>query len=101
MHLVLADLGREGLGQRAAKEGEILRELVNESTTDTAVAHDQTVAAGPRLVVPEIIAPVRQEADEFDEGLLVEDSLKALDSGELAPVRGWLTDKSSAGGPGG
>ena len=80
----LADLLRVGFGERAAEDGEILREDVDQAAVDAAVAGDEAVAGDDLLLHAEIAAAVRDQLVEFLEGALVEQQFDALARGELA-----------------
>ena len=80
----LADLLRVGFGERAAEDGEILREDVDQAAVDAAVAGDEAVAGNALLVHAEIAAAVRDQLVQFLEGAFVEQQFDALARGELA-----------------
>ena len=72
------------LGERAAEDGEVLREDVDQAAVDAAVAGDEAVAGDDLLVHAEIAAAVGDQLVEFLEGAFVEQQLDALAGGELA-----------------
>ena len=74
------------LGERAAEDGEVLREDVDEPAVDAAVAGDDAVAVGPLLGEPEVGGAVDDEAVELDEAALVEEQVEALARRELPLV---------------
>jgi hypothetical protein len=79
----LADLGRVRLGERAAEDGEVLREHVDEAAVDAAVAGDDAVAVDGRLPFAERVAG-GDEAVELDERALVEQHVEPFAGRELA-----------------
>jgi hypothetical protein len=82
----LADLGREGLGQRPAEDGEVLREDEDRAPVDPYMAGDDTIAGDALLLHPEVAAAVRHQRVELLERARVEQILDALARGELAVI---------------
>ena len=74
----LADLLGEGAGERAAEDGEVLREQEDQPAVDLAVAGHDAVARDLLLFHPEVGAAVDDEAIGLDEGARVEQQLDAL-----------------------
>src|SRR5205085_2498394 len=68
----LANLQRIGFAQRAAEDGEILRENINETAVDSAISGDYAIARVLLLLHSEIEAAMRDESVEFFERILVE-----------------------------
>src|SRR5260370_41140875 len=73
-----------GLGERAAEDGEVLRENIDKAPVDAAEAGDEAVARGALLVHAEIGAAVAHEFVELFESVFVEETMDALACGELA-----------------
>ena len=81
----LRDLARVRLGKRAAEDGEVLREDVDQPPVDAAVAGDEAVArAGAASSMPKSWRLVADELVEFLEGAFVEQQVDALARAELA-----------------
>ena len=82
----LADLLREHLAQRAAEDGEVLREDAHRPAEHGAVARHDRVAPGPLLAHPELHLAVAHEAVELDERARVEQPLDPLAREQLAAL---------------
>ena len=82
----LADLLGEHLGERAAEDGEVLREDEDLAAEDRPVAGDDGVAPRPALHHPEVRVAVADEAVELDEAARVEQLLDPLAREELAAL---------------
>lgn len=82
----LADLLGVGLGERPPKNGEVLREDVDQLAVDAAVAGDHAVAVDPLVLETEVGGAVRDDTVVLDEGAFVEEQVEALVRGELALV---------------
>ena len=80
----LDDLLAEDLAQRAAEDGEVLREDAHGAALDGAVARDHAVTEGAVLLLPEVGGAVAGELVELHEGPLVEELLDPLAGGLLA-----------------
>ena len=80
----LADLCGVGFGERAAEDGEVLREDEDEAAVDAAVAGDEAVAGDALLVHAEVGGAVGDELVDLLEGAFVEQQVDALARGELA-----------------
>ena len=80
----LADLLGVGLGERAAEDGEVLGEDVDQPAVDRAVAADDSVARDLLALHAEVGAAVGDEGVDLHEGAGVEQQLDALAGGELA-----------------
>ena len=80
----LADLLRVGFGQRAAEDGEILREHEYQATVDGAIAGDHTVARNMVGVHAEVGAAMLLEHVPFFEAAIVQKQFDALARRELA-----------------
>ena len=80
----LDDLLGVGFRERAAEDGEVLREDVGRAAVDEAVAGDEAVAVDDLLVHAEIAAAVADEFVDFFEGAFVEQEVDAFAGGELA-----------------
>ena len=80
----LADLLGVGLGQRAAEDGEVLGEDVDQPAVDPAVAGHDAVAQILLLVQAEIGGAVGDEAIQLDEAARIEQQVEPLPGGELA-----------------
>ena len=80
----LADLGGVGLRQRAAEDGEVLGEDVDQPAVDGAVAADHAVAGDAALGHPEVGAAVGDQRIDLDERAGVEQQLHPLAGGQLA-----------------
>ena len=70
--------------QRAAEDGEVLREDIDEASGDRAVAADDAVAGRPAIADAEIGAIVGHEDAALFERAGVEEQLDALPGGEPA-----------------
>ena len=73
-----------GAGERAAEDGEVLREHEDLAAVDEPVAGDDAVAEDLLLLHAEVGAAVRDEAVELDEAAGVEQEVDALARGQLA-----------------
>ena len=83
----LHDLRGVGLRQRAAEDGEVLREGVDRAAVDAAGAGDDAVAGNRRrLVHPEVAAAVRDELVGLLERAGIEQEVDALARRQLAGV---------------
>ena len=80
----LDDLGGVGFGERAAEDGEVLREDEDQAAFDAAVAGDEAVAEDVLLVHAEVGAAVGDELVGLFEGAFVEEEFDALAGGHLA-----------------
>ena len=70
--------------QRAAEDGEVLGEDVDQPAVDPARAGDHAVAGDDLLIEAEVGGAVGDEAVELDEAALVEQQVEPLAGGELA-----------------
>src|SRR6266478_85398 len=73
-----------GFGERAAEDGEVLRENVDQAAVDAAESGDEAVASRTLLVHAEIRAAVAHEFVQLFESVFVEEKIDALARGELA-----------------
>ena len=80
----LADLLGVGLAQRAAEDGEVLREDVDAAPVDLAEAGDDAVAGILLLLHAEVGAAVHDVAVELVEGARIEEVFDALARRQLA-----------------
>ena len=80
----LADLLGVGLRERAAEDGEVLGEDVDQAAVDAAVAGDDAVARDLLLVHAEVGAAVDDELVDLVEAARIEQELDALAGGHLA-----------------
>ncbi len=80
----LADLLGQGLGERAADHGEVLREDIDQTAGDRTVTGHDTVAQIRLLLHAEVVAPVGHEHVEFFEAALVEEHVDAFTRGVFA-----------------
>ena len=80
----LADLRGEGLGERAAEDGEVLGEDEDRAALDPAVARDHAVAGDALRLHAEVVAAVHDERVQLLERAGVEQDLDPLARGELA-----------------
>ncbi len=80
----LADFLGVGFRERAAEDGEVLREDVDQAGVDVAVAGDEAVAGDDLLIHAEVAAAMGDELVELFEGAFVEEQFDALAGGELA-----------------
>src|ERR1022692_4036439 len=80
----LTDFLRVGFRERAAEDGEVLRENVDEAAGDVAVAGDEAVAGDNLFIHAEVAAAMCDELVELFEGAFVEEQFDALAGGELA-----------------
>src|SRR5581483_9470878 len=87
----LADLLREDLAERAAEDGEVLREEEDLAAEDRAVAGDDGVAVRTAVHHPEVRLAVADVAVELDERAGVAELLRAL-AGEEAALLAALRD---------
>ena len=83
-----------GLGERAAEDGEVLGEYVDQPAVDPPVAGDDAVAGIDLLVQPEVGGAMGDEAIELDEAARIEQQVQPLAGGELA----LLVLRGDAGG---
>ena len=83
----LADLLGVRLAQRAAEDGEVLREDVDEAAVDAAVAGDDAVAVELLLLETEVGRAVRDEAVELDEACLRRAAGRAARAPRACPWR--------------
>ena len=86
--------------ERAAEDGEVLREDEDLAAVDGAVAGDHAVAEDLLLLHAEVGAAVGDEAVELDEGARVEQQVDALARGELAGLVLLVDALLAAGGEG-
>jgi hypothetical protein len=80
----LADLLRVGPAERAAEDGEVLREDERLAPVDEAVARDDAVAEDLLLLHAEVGAAVDDEPIELDEAAGIEQQVDSLARRELA-----------------
>ena len=71
------------LAQRAAEDGEVLREDIDQAAVDPARAGDDAVAGHDLLFEAEVGRAMGDEAVELDEAALVEQEVEPLAGGEL------------------
>src|SRR4029079_19808326 len=74
----LTDLFRERLGERSPEDGEVLREDVDETSVDAAVARDDAIAIELLLLETEVGRAVHDEPVELDERAFIEKKVEAL-----------------------
>ena len=79
----LADLRPNDLRQRAAHDGEVLREDEDQPPVHQPVACDDGVAQDPLLGQAELRGPVRDEGVQLFEGARVQEQVDALPGGQL------------------
>jgi hypothetical protein len=79
-----ADLGGVGFGERAAEDGEVLREDINQAAVNAAVAGNEAVAGRGLLLHAEVHAAMGDELIDLLEGAFVEEQGDALTRGQLA-----------------
>ena len=84
--LDLGHLAGVAARQRAAHDGEVLGEDVDDAPVDGAPAGDDAVAGGLLLLHAEVGAGVLDEGVELLEGVLVHQQLDALAGGQLAAL---------------
>ncbi len=72
------------LAQRAAEDGEVLGEDVDEPSIDTSVAGNDAIAGILLLLHPEIKTAMRDEFVDLFEGILVEKKRNPLSRAQLA-----------------
>ena len=84
--LDLGHLAGVALRQRAADDGEVLGEDVDDAAVDGAPAGDDAVARGLLLLHAEVGAAMLDEGVELLEGVLVHQQLDALAGGQLAAL---------------
>ena len=82
----LDDLGGVGLRQRAAEDGEVLRERVGETAVDASVPGDDSVTGHDLLPHAEVAAPVGDEGVDLFERVGVEEEQRALTRGQFARI---------------
>ena len=82
--LNLADLLRVGLGQRSAKDREILTEDIDQTAVDRAPTGDNAVTCGFLLLHPEVGAAVGDEHVEFFKRPIIKQQVDPLAGGQLA-----------------
>ncbi len=80
----LCNFLRVGFRERAAEDGEILREDVDQAAIDAAEAGDESVARGLLLFHAEIVAVMGYELVELFEGTFIEKQLDSLAGAEFA-----------------
>ena len=80
----LDDLGGVGFGQRAAEDGEVLREDKHQAAFDTAIAGEEAVAEILLLFHAEVVAAMGDQFVGLFEGAFVEQELDALARRHLA-----------------
>ena len=80
----LADLAGVGLGQRTAKDGEILCEHVDRPIVHRSVATDDAVAGNRALCHSEILAAMGHESVDLDEAARIQEQLDALPGGQFS-----------------
>ena len=80
----LADFLGVGFGERAAEDGEVLSEDIDEAAMHQAIAGDEAIAIDDLLIHVEVAAAVADEFVEFFEGGLVEEEFDAFAGGEFA-----------------
>ena len=73
-----------GFGERAAEDGEVLREDVYQAAVDAAIAGDEAVAGRALRFHAEIVGVVADEFVELFEGAFVEQQVDAFAGAELA-----------------
>ena len=78
------DLAGVRLRERAAEDGEVLREDVDQAPVDVSVAGDEAVARGALRFHAEVVRLVADELVEFLEGAFIEQQVDALAGAELA-----------------
>ena len=81
----LVDLLGEHLAERAAEDGEVLREDEDLPTVDRAPAGDDTIGERAGLLDAEAVRAMTGEHVELDERAGIEQFLESLACGELAP----------------
>jgi len=74
------------LRQRAAEDGEVLREHVDELSRDAPVPGDDAIAVRALVLEPEVAAAMHHEAVELDERAVIEEHVEPLARAELALV---------------
>gem|GEM_PF-5058313 len=80
----LADLLGVGLREGAAEDGEVLAEEVDRPPVHARVPRDHAVPEDLLLLHAEVVATVRDEAVELDEGAFVDEEVDALARRQLA-----------------
>src|SRR5262249_2646416 len=80
----LAYLERVGFGERAAKDGEVLRENIDKPAVDFSVAGDEAVAGRTLIFHAEVDAAMADKFVELFEGAFVEQQIDALACSQLA-----------------
>src|SRR5215831_5580442 len=81
-----ANFLRVGFRERAAEDGEVLREDVNQASIDAAIAGDEAVARGALLLHAEVHTAVANEFVEFFEGAFVKQQMDAFTRSEFASL---------------
>src|SRR5207248_2986479 len=79
-----------GFRERAAEDGEVLREDKNQAAFDASVTGDEAVAKDLLLFHPEVCAVVGDQLVGLFEGALVEQELDTLTGRHLARVMLFL-----------
>ena len=79
-----ADFQRVGFRERAAENGEVLRENINQAAVDAAESGDKAVARRALLLHAKIDAAVADKFVELFEGAFIEQQMDALARGQLA-----------------
>ena len=82
----LADLGRVGLRQAAAEDGEVLRKDVDQPAVDPAMAGDHAVSRDAALLHGEIGATMDDELVQFLERALVQKQGEPFPGGQLSRI---------------
>ena len=90
----LADFEGVGFGERAAEDGEVLREDVDQAAVDAAVAGDEAVAGDDLLVHAEIAAAVGDELVELLEGVPSSSRSSMRSRAESLPSLCWRSRRS-------
>ena len=80
----LANFPGVSFGKRAAKNGEILRENINQPAVDASKAGNETVARWALLFHSKIDAVVADKFIQLLEGTFIEEQINAFASGEFA-----------------
>ena len=93
--MILHDLGGVGFGERAAEDGEVLREGVGEPAVDATVAGDHAVAGHDLLLHAEVAATVGDERVDLLEGIGVEQQQSMRSRAVSLPASRWRCSRSS------